>query len=569
MLFPMRPLAMLSLVTFIALAALNGCTQAPPAAPPGAGTTREAASNSSAGSKPMHAWTHSDTLRVAMSSSPNTLDPLLSTQQFETQLEALVFDPLVATDPAGRDVPILASRVPTLENGDISRDGLTIVYHLRHGVAWQDGAPFTSHDVAFTFSAIMNPATAVGSRHGYDRIARITTPDPYTAVFHLKAPFAPAIHTFFAHSDSVVFPMPAHLLERYHDLNQVAFNSLPIGTGPYRITKWLRGDRLEFVANDRYFLGKPKIGKIVVHIVPDENTIVSEMRSHEIDWFLLATPHVYPQLHTIPGVAIRLVSANATDSIEFNTERAPFSDVRLRRAVGLAIDKKRLVDDVTYGTALPATEDLPSFTWAFDRSAGTSARDLTAARKLLDDAGWHVGSDGIRIKNGKRLGLVLDFRTDTATDRNRGVVVAAMLREAGIDVELKGYASALYYGPYSEGGILANGKYEAGFQTWYSGIDPDDSTQLLCGERPPRGYNWSRFCSSALDAAEGDALTKYDRPARTRAYAKIEQILAREAPFVYLWWPRQIEAVNDDLRGFAPNGIVEDWNAYTWYFAGA
>ncbi len=520
------------------------------------------------GSARSHPWTQRDLLRVAISVSPNTLDPILSTQQFETQLEALVLDPLIATDPEGRDVPILAARVPSVDNGDIAADGLTITYRLRHGVRWQDGAPFTSRDVAFTWRAIMNPATAVSSRHGYDRIARIDTPDAHTAVFHLKTRFAPAVHTFFAHSDSVFMPLPAHVLERYHDLNHVAFNALPIGTGPYRLVRWVRGDRLEYVANDRYFLGKPHIARIVVHIVPDENTIVNQMRAHEIDWFVFATPHVYPQLRKLAGVAVRLVPFNGADSIIFNTVRAPFSDVRLRRAVGLALDKAQLVRDVTYDTAIPATEDLPSFLWAFDRAAGTSARDLPAAKRLLEAAGWRAGTDAIRTRAGKRLTLGLAFRTDSSTDRNRGVVIASMLREAGIDVALKGYMTALLYGPYANGGILASGKYDAGLQTWYAGVDPDDSTQLVCGERPPRGYNWSRYCSRDVDAAEGIALRSYDRPTRMRAYATIERLLARDAPFVYLWWPRQIEAVNDDLHGFRPNGIVEDWNAYTWRFAG-
>ena len=149
--------------------------------------------------------------------------------------EAFVFDPLVATDPEGRDVPILASVVPTLENGGIGRDGLTITYHLRRGVRWQDGAPFTSRDVQFSYRAIMNLKTNVATRHGYDVIARVDTPDAHTAVFRLKHPFAPAVHTFFAHSDAPYFILPAHLLEKYPDLNRVPFNTLPVGTGPFKI----------------------------------------------------------------------------------------------------------------------------------------------------------------------------------------------------------------------------------------------------------------------------------------------------------------------------------------------
>jgi len=510
-----------------------------------------------------------DTLDIAMTGSPNTLNPVLSTQQFEIQAEFLALDPLIATDPEGRDVPVLVERVPTLENGGISKDGLTITYGLRRGVVWQDGEPFTSRDVAFTWRAIMNPNTAVATRHGYDQISRIDTPNSYTATFHLKRRFAPAVHTFFAFSDSPIAIIPEHVLRRYHDLNNVPFNSLPIGTGPYRIVRWQRGDRIEYVANDRYFLGKPHIARIVLHLIPDENTVINEMRSGEIDWFVQASPRVYPQLAAIPGVRVRLVPFNGADSIIFNTTRLPFADTRLRRAVDLAVDKPALVHNVTYDTTLPATEDLPSFMWAFDPHAGTKMPNLPAALALLIQAGWLPGPDGIRVRKGHRLTLGLAYRSDSLTDRNRGVVIASMLRVAGIDVQLKGYTTALLYGPAGENGILSSGHYDAGLQTWYAGIDPDDSTQLLCDQIPPSGYNWSRYCSRALDAAEAVALSHYDRPTRKRAYAAVQELLARDAPYVYLWWPRQIEAVTARLQNFRPNGIVEDWNAYAWSLEGA
>jgi peptide/nickel transport system substrate-binding protein len=517
-----------------------------------------------AGGSALHAWTDPNALRAAMSGSPNTLNPILSTQEFEVQVEALAMDPLVATDAAGRDVPILAAQVPTLENGGISKDGLAITYHLRHGVVWQDGAPFTSRDVRFTWRAVMNPRTNVTTRHGYDRIARVDTPDAYTAVFRLKRPFAPAVHTFFAHSDAPYMILPAHLLERYPDLNAVPFDALPIGTGPYKVTHWYRGDRIEYVANDRYFLGKPRIHKIVMHFIGDENAIANQMRAHELDWFVQATPRVYPQLTGIDGYRMSLVPFNGVDSIMFNTRRAPFSDVRVRRAAGLAVDKQQLVREVTYGTTIPATGDIPSFMWAFDPAAGTTKRNLPGARALLDAAGWKPGPDGIRTRNGARLVMGLAYRSDSLTDRTRGVLIASMLREAGIDVELKGYTTALLYGPMAEHGILASGTYDAGLETWYAGVDPDDSTQYTCDQLPPAGYNWSRYCNPAVDAAETIAVSHYDIPTRKRAYAVVQRAEAADVPYVYLWWPRAIEMMNSDVRGFAPNGIVEDWNAYAW-----
>jgi peptide/nickel transport system substrate-binding protein len=533
--------------TFALAAALAGCTHA---------------------TGNLHPWTHRDTLVAGMTGNVNTLNPILTTESFEVQVFSLIFDPLIETRPDGTDVGILAVRVPTLENGDISRDGMRITYHLRSGVKWQDGAPFSSADVAFTWRAIMNPNTAVSTRHGYDIVSRIDTPDPTTAVVHLKSPFAPFVHTFFGPSDEPFAILPEHLLAKYRDLNDVPFNAMPIGTGPYRLTKWARGDRFTFAANDAYFLGKPAIASISIRIVPDENVAAAQMRAHELDWFIEASPRVYRQMQGIEGVDERLVAFNGYDAIQFNTSAKPFDDARLRRAVGLAIDKSALVRTVTYGVEQPATEDLPRFLWAFDPKAGTTQRDLAGAKALLDAAGWRPGSDGIRVRDGARLELPLAFRSDSLTDRNRGVVIASMLREAGIDVELKGYTTALLYGPFSGGGIMATGKFSAALMTWYAGIDPDDSTQFFCDQVPPAGLNWSRYCNRSVDAAERIALTHYDRTTRARAYATVQNALATDAPYIYLWWPRQIEAINADLRGFAPNGVVEDWNAYQWRFGG-
>ncbi len=510
---------------------------------------------------------HADgTLRVAMSYAVNTLNPVLMTQETEANIAALMFDPLIATDEHGRDVPILAREVPTLENGGIARDGLTITYHLRRGVRWHDGAPFSSHDVAFTIAAIDNPRTLVGSRHGYDDIASVTTPDVATAVIHLKHRFAPAVDTFFATSDSPYFIIPAHLLERYADLNRVPFDAAPVGTGPFRFSKWLRGDRVEMTANDGYFLGRPHLRKIVVRYVPDENTIVNELETREIDWFAFATPHAYEQLRTLAGYRTDLVPTNGYDAIEFNVTHPPFDDARVRRAFGLALDKAAIVRDQTFGSAVPAREDLPPFLWAQDPHAGTDLRDLAGAKRLLEAAGWRAGPGGIRMRGGQRLAFQLAYRNESATDRGRGVLVAAMLREAGMEATLKGYISSLYYASAGGGGILALGRYDSAFQTWYSGIDPDDSTQLLCNQVAPAGYNWARYCNPAMDAAQAIALSRYDRPTRTRAYATIERLLARDAPFVYLWWPRQIETVTPALKNFRPNGIIETWNAYRWSF---
>ncbi|MBV8354000.1 MAG: peptide ABC transporter substrate-binding protein, partial [Candidatus Eremiobacteraeota bacterium] len=209
-------------------------------------------------------WTIPGTLRVAVTIAPRSLNPILTTTAVEFDLARFCFDGLLATTPAGVPSPNLATEVPSLRNGGISRDGKAIRYRLRHGVRWHDGAPFTSRDVAFTWRAIMNPATNLQNRLGYDQVAGVETPDAYTVVFHMKRPFSPALDSLMGYAVVI----PAHLLEKYPDLNHVDFNGAPVGTGPFKFVRWVRGDRIEYEAYDRYHLGKPRLQRVVVKLIP-------------------------------------------------------------------------------------------------------------------------------------------------------------------------------------------------------------------------------------------------------------------------------------------------------------
>ena len=152
------------------------------------------------------------TLRVALWAEPTSLNPLLATNTAENFVASLAFDLLVTIDDKGNEVPDLAAVVPTPQNGGISKDGRTITYHLRRNVKWQDGAPFTSADVKFSWQAVMNPNNNVVERRGYDQVKSVDTPDPYTVVFHLKAPFAPFVDTVFGESDDPFRVVPKHIL---------------------------------------------------------------------------------------------------------------------------------------------------------------------------------------------------------------------------------------------------------------------------------------------------------------------------------------------------------------------
>ncbi len=511
-----------------------------------------------------HAFTVPGTLRIAAPGSPNTLNPLLSANTEEGFLNRLSFSLLITADATGKLVPDLAQEVPTLENGGISKDGLTVTYHLRKDVKWQDGVAFTSKDVSFSFRAIMNDANNVLSHNGYNVVASVATPDDATVVFHLKHRFSPFVDTVFAESDEPYCLVPEHILGKYKSINQVPFNQEPIGTGPYKVVRWVRGDHIEYAPFDGYFRGKPKLNAIVVKIIPDENTALNELRTHDVDWYFEASPSMYRILKTLPDVKNVLVDQNSYLGMLINTSRPVLSDIHVRRAIAYAIDKRRLVEEFTSGSATVATEDLPPFMWAYNPHVRVYPFDVQKAKAELRAAGWTPGPDGIMRKDGQRLTFTLTYNVESQTRKLAAVQVQSMLQNIGIDAPLKTYPGSLLFASAAVGGILNGGKYDLNISGWVAGIDPDNATQFACWAIPPAGENYTRYCSKTMDTAQTVALTQYDRETRKRAYATIESSLADDVPAVFFWWPRQVQPINPDFKGFAPNPVTESWNAYDW-----
>jgi len=504
-------------------------------------------------------------LRVALPQDLKSLNVFLSSSTAEGFVERLMFEPLISADQHGTPVPILVLAVPSIDNGGISADGLMIVYHLRRDIRWSDGVALTSKDVRWSWQAIMNPANNVVARNGYDVVRSIDTPDDATVIVHLKKRFAPFVDTFFAESDQPFNIMPSHVLSKFPNVNQISFNTAPtVSDGPFRFVEWVHGDHITLAANDRFFLGRPKLKQILISIVPDEHTTVQLLRTHAIDYMFQASINTYKELKTVPGVKIVWNNMNGYQGIEINLLRPALRDRRVRLAIASAIDKAELVRTLTDGMVKVATEDLPDWMWAFNPNAKPPAFDPERSRKLLREAGYTAGPDGMFARNGERLQLLLVTDVADATHRKICELVQAMLKAAGIDTSIKFYPADLLYAPAGMGGILHRGKFDLIMLPWYAGIDPDNSSQFMCRNMPPNGYNDTHYCTSEMDHLQADALSHYDLPARRRSYFAIESLLARDSPVIILWWQRQQEPISVDFKGFTPNPTVESWNAWQW-----
>ncbi|HEV2037372.1 MAG TPA: ABC transporter substrate-binding protein, partial [Candidatus Eremiobacteraceae bacterium] len=267
-----------------------------------------------------------------ISEEPHSLNPILAQSDDERQVAHLMFDLLLDVNEHGQLVPALALEVPTRANGGVSADGRTIVYHLRRGVRWQDGQPLTASDVVFTWQAITDRENDVQSTRAYDLIDLIFAPDAHTVVVRLKHPWPPAVATFFTYGTNPMPILPAHLFAEQTSLRRSPFNTQPVGSGPYRLVRWERGDRLVFSANRTYFRGPPKTPTLVVEEVPDGNSALTMLRAGQLDWSL-QSPAQRLAIGRAPDVHFVYAPFSGFGAIAFNCRAAPFDDVRMRRAI--------------------------------------------------------------------------------------------------------------------------------------------------------------------------------------------------------------------------------------------
>lgn len=507
------------------------------------------------------------TLRIADIEEPDDLNPYIANVITSIDMSALWGEYFFNVDDHGKFVPEAALEVPTLANGGISADGLTITYHLRHGIVWQDGAPLTAADVIFTWRAIMNDANNVQTRTGYDQIANITAPDPYTVVVHMKDRYAPIVSYFMGLQGGGPI-LPAHVLAKYPNMNQVPFDSKPIGAGPFVISDWVHGDHTTLVANPRYWRGAPKLKQIIYKWISSNTTIMTQLQTGETDAWFRADVSLYPQLQKIQGHTTVLGEYPVFGHLDFNLRDPMLQDVRLRLAIAWAIDRQLLVHNATHDVYEISDSDEPSFSWAHDPDLVRYTIDPQKSDALLDAAGWKMGPNGYRYKDGKELELQLSYVSGQVVAPAIGNIMTQELKNVGILLTQKTYPVATFFAAYGNGGILNTGKYQLAYYAWINGIDPDDSSLYMSTQMPnlPAGGQNDIFWNDpTVDRLEHEALSTFDIAKRTQAYYGIQREINTQVPTFILFQERAVDVYSDHFHGFKPAPAETNaWNSWEW-----
>lgn len=520
-----------------------------------------------------HTWTTPGVLRIGENADPHTLNPVLQASAITGDIAQFVFSYAVVYDQNGKPVPDALSEIPTIANGDVSKDGLTLKYKLRHDVTWQDGQKLTCDDLKFTWQVVMNPHTNVAATDGYSDIKSVDCSDPYVAVVHMKKVYAPYLQQLWGVNGNAPI-LPKHLLGKYlagsNSINDAPFNSLPIGTGPFRVVRWDRGTDVVLKAYPGYFKGAPKLKEVIFKIYTDGNTLLNALKAHDIDMLARGSSQLWPQYRDFAadpsnGVTAIRVNSYVFSHIDFNLKSPILGQLPVRQALAYATSRQEIIDKVEHGSAYAAeTDQHPLLSWAYTSDIKHYPYDPAKANATLDAAGWKVGKDGVRVKNGRRL----EFNLSTPTESTAGIAVQTLLqqewRQIGVQADVKNYPTASMF-QNGNAGILEGGHYDAAIYSWVAAADPDDSALYSSWNFGARGQNTLFWKNAKVDAAQRDALSTIDQTRRAADYKVIQQQMALDVPTIVLFFARDPYVYNTDLKDFVPSPVISPfWNPWEY-----
>jgi peptide/nickel transport system substrate-binding protein len=501
-------------------------------------------------------WTHPHVLTFTDASDIDSLNPMFSTELTVSYLSSMTAAFLTKWDRHNKPYPELSTEVPTMANGGVSKDGLTIAFHLRKGLKWSDGAPLDADDVVWTYHAIMNPANNAGSRSGWDLVTSVAEPNKTTVIFHLKQPYSPFIVRFFSSAGADSSILPKHLLARYPNINHVPFNALPVGAGPFMYKQWLRGQRAVLVRNPYYFRGEPKLQEVDYEVVPNRDTVFTELLSHNIDLWAQVAGLYLVRANELNGYSVLTQPVYQWGHIDFSPKQPAFQDPVVRHAMELAMDRQQMITKVQRGYAHLEEGIAPESAPYYDRDIPLVPFDLAEANRLLDGDGWMRGADGIREKHGERLDFVFVLQSRAQNLENMVELMRANWQKIGVAITVKHYSAPQLFEPYAEGGILENDKFDLALFSWTDDMIGDFSALYGCDQFPPAGQNELRWCNLKADRAMHALFGHYDQAQRNADDKIVFEALAKDRPQITLGIPDGGYIYNKDLKGWNPNALT-------------
>jgi peptide/nickel transport system substrate-binding protein len=477
---------------------------------------------------------------------------MLASDSASHEVSGLLFNGLVKYDT---DLSVIGDLA---ESWDISPDGLIITFRLRKGVRWADGEEFTAEDVKFGFDTILDERVPSAYKEDFLQVKKAEILDRYTFRATYGRPFAPALTSW---RNLVV--LPKHLLAG-KDITKSPFARDPVGLGPYRLTKWTPGQELVLKSSENYFDGRPYIDRLVFRVIPDLATMFLELKTGGIDIMGL-TPIQYAKQTDTPFFRDNFrkfrYPAQAYTYLAFNLKHPWFQDKRVRQAFAHAIDKGEIVDVVLFGVGTPATGPYVPNTWPYNPGVKQYDFNPEKARQLLAEAGWKdTGGDGILRKDGRPFRFTILTNMGNSLRKNTATIIQWRLAQIGVKVDIRALEWSTFINEFVD-----KKRFEAIVLGWSIGLDPDQYDIWHSSKTRPKELNFISFANSEVDDLLETGRRTYDIEGRKKAYFRIQEILAEELPYIFLYVPESTPVVHNRFHGIKPSPIGIRYNMTKWY----
>jgi peptide/nickel transport system substrate-binding protein len=494
---------------------------------------------------------YGDMMITASIGEASNLIPILASDGASHDIAGYIYNGLVKLDKNLNIVGDLA------ESWEISKDNLTIVFHLRKDVKWHDGKPFNARDVMYTYKVIIDPKTPTPYSGDFKEVKEAQVIDEYTFKVIYKRPFAPGLISW---GTSV---LPAHLLEGT-DITKSLLARKPVGTGPYIFKEWIAGDRVVLTANDNYFDGKPYIGRHMIRVIPDSATIFLELKRNAVDITTL-TPLQFTKQTEYPAFKREFNKFKYLSFtyvyLGYNLRHEYFKDKRVRQAMSYAINKEELIEGILMGQGVEATGPYKPDMWVYNGNVKKYEYSKEKALNLLAEAGFQRGADGVLRKDGKPFEFTILLSQGNVVRTQSAEIIQRRLAEIGIQAKIRVIEWASFINEF-----IDKKNFEAVILGWtIPQSDPDLYDIWHSSKQGPKELNFMSFENKEADELLVKARHTFDKEERKKCYFRLQEILAEEQPYTFLFVPYATLAVHKRFKGIGPAPAGITYNIDKWY----
>jgi len=480
----------------------------------------------------------------------SNLIPLLASDSASHNIAGMVYNGLVKYD---KDMNIVGDLA---ESWEVSQNGLVITFHLRKGVKWHDGYPFTSADVLYTYQVTVDPKTPTAYAGDFLKVKRAEALDDYTFRATYQKPFAPALISW---SNAI---LPRHLLSG-KDITKSPLARHPIGTGPYMFKEWVAGQKITLISNPDYFEGQPYIDGHITRIIPDSATMFLELRAQNIAMMGL-TPLQYTRqtessLFKNNYNKYRYLSFSYT-YLGYNLKNPLFTDKRVRQAISYAINKNEIINGVLLNLGKPANGPYKPGTWAYNDKVKIYNYNPQKARELLREAGWILNREGILEKDGKPFTFEIVTNQGNETRQKCAEIIQRQLKEIGITVKIRVLEWSAFVTDF-----INKRHFDSVILGWTIPLDPDAYDVWHSSKTAPEELNFISYKNPEADEMLEKGRSTFDQKERKKYYDRFQEILAEDQPYTFLYVPDALVIIHKRFRGIEPAPIGLEYNIIKWY----